>query len=50
MDDIDNLIMEAVNKLSIDKKRRLIIILRLLKYLKCEEATAFFQEIYFLER
>ncbi len=50
MDDIDNLIMEAVNKLSIDKKRRLIIILRLLEYLKCEEATAFFQEIYFLER
>ncbi len=49
MNDTAYLIMEAVNKLSIDKKRRLIIILRLLKYLKCEEATAVFQEIYLLE-
>lgn len=50
MDDIDYLIMEEVNKLNVDKQRRLIIILRLLRYLKCEEATAFFQEIYLLKR
>ncbi len=43
-------IMKAANKLSVDKKRRLIIILRLLRYLKDEEATVSFQEIYPLKR